>query len=140
MAVFKTYEEIEKALERFNKRAYNAGLDFRVDSFEEHYINIQASFDFLNYINVQIDFDNVIYTNINSNQYWTDAWDDDQMMLLSQEELDEVIDFKDIIKLNEGKQYFGIVFNIEGFVNYYTSGLIIAEVMRINWIYPKYDD
>jgi len=138
--MYNTYEAIETAIGRFNKRTYNAGLDFRVVKNDEDSVEIEASFDFMQYVNVEIDCIKVIYTNIETKEYWSDAWNDDQMKILSQKDLDEIIDFKDYIEAEEGKQYFGIVFNINGFINYYTSGLAICEALKIHWKHPKYED
>lgn len=132
MNTFNTKETISEALLAFNKRAYNAGLDFKMIDFCSDCLWIQASFDFMRYVNVDIEFRQVHYTNIDKNQYWTDAWHDDQLMLLSQDELENVIDFKDL-DINTDKPYFGIVFNINGFENFYNTGLVICEELYIQW-------
>ncbi len=139
MPEYRTYESIAAAIARFNQRAYNAGLDFKTYTSDKSCLYIQASFDFAYYVNVDIECHEVAYTNIHDNGSWQDAWNADQLFLLSAEELEDIVDFKEVVLLPD-KQYFGIVFNINGRENYYTSGMVICSSLYIHWRYPEYQD
>ena len=132
MPVFSTCNDIQKAIQVFNKQAYNAGFEFKVYSSEESCLYIQASFDFAYYVDVDIECREVFYTNIDSKASWPDAWYADQLFLLTEEELKEIIDFKEI-EIDPGKPYFGIVFNIIGKENYFINGSVICSSLYINW-------
>lgn len=139
MPTFSTLADIQQAIQLFNKHAYNAGFEFKVYSSEASCLYIQASFDFSYYINVDIECREVLYTNISPKGSWPDAWYNDQMFVLSEEELENIIDFHEIdIKTN--KDYFGIVFNIIGKDNYFINGTVICTSLYINWRYPNYND
>lgn len=135
MPTFSSYKEIEKAIQLFNKHAYNAGLDFKVYTSDAHCLYIQASFDFGYYVNVDIECREVFYTNIAPNAAWTDTWHADQIFLLDQFELENIIDFREI-EIPENKTVFGIVFNIIGKDNYFINGTVICASLYINWRYP----
>lgn len=139
MPSFSNYNQLEKAVGTFNKHAYNAGLEFRVASFDNNNLNIIASFDYPSYVNVEIDCKDVIYTNINANAIWQDAWNDDQLFLLTKNELTEIIDFFDI-EIPSATNYFGIVFNIKGIENYFNVGTVICTKLHIHWLYPNYNE
>ena len=132
MPTFSAYYDIQKAIQVFNKQAYNAGLEFKVYSSEESCLYIQASFDFAYYVDVDIECREVFYTNIDSKASWPDAWYADQLFLLTEEELKEIIDFKEI-EIDPDKPYFGIVFNIIGKENYFINGTVICSSLYINW-------
>jgi hypothetical protein len=136
MPVFSTYYDIQKAIQVFNKQAYNAGFEFKVYSSEESCLYIQASFDFAWYVDADIECREVFYTNIDSNASWPDAWYADQLFLLTEEELKAIIDFKEI-EIAPGKPYFGIVFNIIGKENYFINGTVICSSLYINWRRPE---
>ncbi len=138
MAVFCTYNEIKKGIQIFNKHAYNAGLDFKVYTSEQYCLYVQGSFDFGYYVNVDIEFREVFYTNIAPDAAWPDAWHADQLFLLEEEELQDLIDFREI-EIPEGKTVFGIVFNIIGKDNYFINGTVICTSMYIGWRYPDYN-
>jgi hypothetical protein len=114
MPAFSTYYDIQKAIQVFNKQAYNAGFEFKVYSSEESCLYIQASFDFAYYVDVDID----------------------QLFLLTEEELKEIVDFKEI-EIDPGKPCFGIVFNIIGKDNYFINGTVICSSLYINWRRPE---
>lgn len=135
MPVFSTYNDIQKAIQVFNKHAYNAGLDFKVYTSDDYCLYIQASFDFGYYVNVDIECREVFYTNISPNASWPDAWHADQMFLLTEDELENIVDFKEI-EIYEGKTVFGIVFNIIGKENYFINGTVICSSLYIHWRYP----
>ena len=139
MPDYKTYTEIENALKNFNKRAYNAALGFKVYTSDAECLYIQASFNFAYYVNVDIECREVIYTNIDENASWPDAWNTDQIFLLSRDELEDIIDFKEI-EINTDKPYFGIVFNIIGKENYFKNGTAICTELYINWRFPARED
>ena len=111
MPVFSTCNDIQKAIQVFNKQAYNAGFEFKVYSSEESCLYIQASFDFAYYVDVDIECREVFYTNIDSKASWPDAWYADQLFLLTEEELKEII----------GKE------------NYFINGTVICSSLYINW-------
>ena len=136
MPVFSTCNDIQKAIQVFNKQAYNAGFEFKVYSSEESCLYIQASFDFAYYVDVDIECREVFYTNIDSKASWPDAWYADQLFLLTEEELKEIIEFKEI-EIDSGKPYFGIVFNIIGKENYFINGTVICSSLYINWRRPE---
>ena len=135
MPTVSTYPEIKKAIELFNKHAYNAGFEFKVYTSDEHCLYIQASFDFGYYVNVDIECREVFYTNISPNASWPDAWHADQLFLLEDEELESIIDFREI-GIPNGKKVFGIVFNIIGKENYFINGTVICSSLYIHWRYP----
>ncbi|HRG36396.1 MAG TPA: hypothetical protein PK355_08920, partial [Chitinophagales bacterium] len=130
---------IEKAIALFNKHAYNAGLDFEVYTSDTHCLYVQASFDFAYYVNVDIECREVFYTNIASNAKWPDAWSNDQLFLLDDEELESILNFNEI-SVADDKTVFGIVFNIIGKENYHINGLVICSSLYFNWRYPNYND
>ncbi len=136
MPIFSTYYDIQKAVQVFNKQAYNAGFEFKVYSSEESCLYIQASFDFAYYVDVDIECREVFYTNIDSNASWPDAWYADQLFLLTEDELKEIVDFKEI-EIDPGKPCFGIVFNIIGKDNYFINGTVICSSLYINWRRPE---
>lgn len=136
MPIFSTYYDIQKAVQVFNKQAYNAGFEFKVYSSEESCLYIQASFDFAYYVDVDIECREVFYTNIDSNASWPDAWYADQLFLLTEDELKEIADFKEI-ETDPGKPSFGIVFNIIGKDNYFINGTVICSSLYINWRRPE---
>ncbi len=136
MPVFSTCNDIQKAIQVFNKQAYNAGFEFKVYSSEESCLYIQASFDFAYYVDVDIECREVFYTNIDSKASWPDAWYANQLFLLTEEELKEIIEFKEI-EIDSGKPYFGIVFNIIGKENYFINGTVICSSLYINWRRPE---
>ena len=132
MPTFSTYTEIQKAIQVFNKQAYNAGFEFKVYSSEASCLYIQASFDFGYYVDVDIECRQVFYTNIDSKASWPDAWYADQLFLLTEDELNSIVDFKEI-DIDTDKPYFGIVFNIIGKENYFINGTVICSSLYINW-------
>jgi hypothetical protein len=135
MPTFSTLEDIQKAIQLFNKHAYNAGFEFKVYSSEASCLYIQASFDFGYYVNVDIECREVFYTNISPKASWPDAWHSDQIFLLTDDELENIIDFKEIT-INSDKPHFGIVFNIIGKDNYIINGTVIFSSLYINWRQP----
>lgn len=136
MPTFYTYTDIQKAIQVFNKQAYNAGFEFKVYSSEESCLYIQASFDFGYYVDVDIECREVFYTNIDSKASWPDAWYADQLFLLTEDELNSIVDFKEI-EIDTDKPYFGIVFNIIGKENYFINGTVICSSLYINWRRPE---
>jgi hypothetical protein len=136
MPVFSTYADIQKAIALFNKHANNAGFEFKVYSSDSHCLYIQASFDFAYYINVDIECSEVFYTNIDSKASWPDAWNSDQIFLLDEEELENLIEFREV-EIPEGKTVFGLVFNIIGKENYHINGTVICSSLYFNWRYPN---
>ena len=139
MPTFSTRKAIEKAIALFNKHAYNAGLDFEVYTSDTHCLYVQASFDFAYYVNVDIECREVFYTNIASYAKWPDAWSNDQLFLLGDEELESILNFNEI-SVADDKTVFGIVFNIIGKENYHINGLVICSSLYFNWRYPNYND
>lgn len=139
MPTYSTKETITEAIQLFNKRAYNAALGFKVYTSDEECLYIQASFDFAYYVDVDIECREVIYTNIKPDASWPDAWNTDQIFLLDGDELENIIDFKEI-EINTDKPYFGIVFNIIGKENYFINGTVICTSLYINWRYPAHED
>jgi hypothetical protein len=135
MPTFSTYTDIQKAIQIFNQQAYNAGLEFKVYSAEKSCFYIQASFDFAYYVDVDIECRELLYTNIDSKASWPDAWYADQLFLLTEEELQEIIEFKEV-EIEPDKPYFGIVFNIIGKENYFINGTVICSSLYINWRRP----
>lgn len=135
MPVFSTYTDIQYAIQLFNKHAYNAGFEFKVYTSDEHCLYIQASFDFAYYVNVDIECREVFYTNISSKASWPDAWHADQVFLLDTEELENILDFREV-EIPAEKSVFGIVFNIIGKDNYLINGTVICSSLYINWRYP----
>jgi hypothetical protein len=136
MPTFSTYTDIQKAIQVFNQQAYNAGFEFKVYSAEESCLYIQASFDFAYYVDVDIECRQVFYTNIDSKASWPDAWHTDQLFLLTEEELKEIMEFKEV-EIDSDKPYFGIVFNIIGKDNYFINGTVICSSLYINWRRPE---
>jgi hypothetical protein len=136
MPTFSTYNDIQKAIQVFNKQAYNAGLEFKVYSSEQSCLYVQASFDFAYYVDVDIECRQVFYTNIDSKASWPDAWYADQLFLLTEEELKEMIEFKEI-EIDTDKPCFGIVLNIIGKDNYLINGTVICSSLYINWRRPE---
>jgi hypothetical protein len=132
MPTFSTVADIQQAIQLFNKHAYNAALGFKVYSSEASCLYIQASFDFSYYVNVDIECREVLFTNIRSDASWPDAWHNDQLFLLSDEELGDIIHFHEI-DIKTDKAYFGIVFNIIGKDNYFINGTVICTSLYINW-------
>jgi len=132
MPSFSTLEDIQKAIQLINKHCYNAGFEFKVYSSEASCLYIQASFDFSYYVNVDIECREVFFTNISPNASWPDAWYSDQVFLLTNEELESIIDFNEIT-IDSDKPYFGIVFNIIGKDNYMINGTVICASLYINW-------
>jgi hypothetical protein len=132
MPTFSTLADIQQAIQLFNKHAYNAGLEFKVYSSEASCLYIQASFDFSYYVNVDIECREVLYTNISPKGSWPDAWYNDQLFVLSDEELENIIDFHEI-DIKTDNTYFGIVFNITGKDNYFINGTVIFTSLYINW-------
>lgn len=139
MPTFSTKETISGALLKFNKHTYNAGFEFKVYTSDQHCLYIQASFDFAYYVNVDIECREVFYTNISPNASWPDAWYADQIFFLDEDELENIIDFKEV-EIPEGKTVFGIVFNIIGKENYFINGTVIFTSLYINWRYPNHND
>ncbi|MGG9972490.1 hypothetical protein ACQ33O_11910 [Ferruginibacter sp. SUN002] len=136
MPTFSTLEDIQKAIQLFNKHAYNAGFEFKVYSSEASCLYIQASFDFGYYVNVDIECREVFYTNIDPKASWPDAWHNDQVFLLTDDELENIIDFREIT-IPADKPYFGIVFNIIGKDNYFINGTVICSSLYISWRHPN---
>lgn len=140
MPTFSTLAEIQQAIQLFNKHAYNAGLEFKVYSSEASCLYIQASFDFSYYINVDIECREVLYTNISpTKDSWSDAWHNDQLFVLSDDELEDIIEFHEI-DIKTDKKYFGIVFNIIGKDNYFITGTVICTSLYINWRHSNKND
>lgn len=136
MPTFSNYNDIKKAIQLYNKHAYNAGFEYKVYTSDERCLYIQGSFDFAYYINVDIEYYEIFYTNINSKASWPDAWYADQIFLLDDVELENIIDFRDV-EIPKNKTVFGIVFNIIGKDNYLNSGTIICTSIYINWRNPQ---
>ncbi|MFN8260529.1 MAG: hypothetical protein U0X41_06250 [Chitinophagales bacterium] len=139
MPAYSTHEEILKGIQAFNKRAYNAGFEFKVYTSDQHCLYIQASFDFAYYVNVDIECREVFYTNISPNDSWPDAWHADQMFLLDDDELANIIEFREV-EIPEGKTVFGIVFNIIGRDNHHITGTVICSSLYINWRFPQREE
>lgn len=139
MPTFSTKDTISTAIAKFNKHAYNAGFEFKVYTSDAYCLYIQASFDFAYYVNVDIECREVFYTNIDKNASWPDAWHADQIFFLDDDELENIIDFREI-EIPNGKEYFGIVFNIIGRDNYLISGTVICSSLYINWRHPNHNE
>lgn len=139
MPTFSTKETISDALVKFNKHAYNTGFEFKVYTSDKYCIYIQVSFDFSYYVNVDIECREVFYTNIPSNASWPDAWYANQIFLLDDDELKNIIDFREI-EIPKGTTVYGIVFNIIGKENYLINGTVICTSLYINWQYPNYNN
>lgn len=135
MPTFSTLPDIQRAVALFNKHAYNAGFEFKVYSLDSYCLYIQASFDFGYYVNVDIECREVFYTNIDAKASWPDAWHADQLFLLDEEELANIIDFREV-EIEPGKPCFGLVFNIIGKDNYLTHGTVLCSSLYISWRYP----
>jgi len=139
MPTFSTPEDIQKAIQLFNQHAYNAGFEFKVYSSEASCLYIQASFDFGYYVNVDIECREVFFTNISPTASWPDAWHADQLFLLSDDELENIMAFKEIT-IQSDKPYFGMVFNIIGKDNYLLNGTVICTSLYIHWRHPDKND
>lgn len=139
MSVFSTYSDLQKAIALFNQHAYNVGFEFKVYTSDQYCLYIQASFDFAYYVNVDIECREVFYTNIDQHASWPDSWYADQLFLLDDDELANLIDFREI-EIPEGETVFGIVFNIIGKDNYLINGTVICTSLYINWRYPDRND
>jgi hypothetical protein len=135
--VYKTYDSIEQALKRFNERAYNAGLSFRVTDTDNQYAWIDASFDFAYYVNVRIEFHEVLYTNLKVGQSWPDAWHSDQIFLLTPEEIQEHARLNNIARTEE--DIVGVCFKISDNGNR-NLAVVIFKSLEINWIHPAHED
>ncbi|MCB0507617.1 MAG: hypothetical protein R2739_05360 [Chitinophagales bacterium] len=138
MPTFSNYTTIQKAVELFNKQAYNVGFDFKVYTIEPSCLYVQASFDFSYYVNVDLEFREVFYTNISPDAAWPDAWYADQLFLLTEDELEDIIQFREI-EIPEEKKVFGFVFNIIGKENYFINGTVICSEFYINWRHPNHN-
>lgn len=135
MPVYEDIESIQQGLALFNQRLLNRGYSFRVYSLDTHCLYIQGSFDFGYYVNVHIEFRDLVYTNIDSKEEWPDAWHEDQLFLLDEEETTEIIQVEGI-EVDGEKKYTGFVFNICGRDNFRAKGCIICSKLYIWWEYP----
>ncbi len=79
MPSYTTINTITAALNRFNKRAHNAGLSFKVEQTGKNEVNVIASFDFAYYVNVRINFSGVAFSQLMEKDGWPDAWHADQL-------------------------------------------------------------
>ncbi|MBX7226244.1 MAG: hypothetical protein K1X55_09445 [Chitinophagales bacterium] len=135
MPVYEDIESIRQGLALFNQRLLNRGYSFRVYSKDSHCLYIQGSFDFGYYVNVHIEFRDLLYTNIGSKEEWPDAWHENQLFLLEDEETTAMIDLEGI-EVTEEKKYIGFVFNICGRDKFHTKGCVICSQIYIRWEHP----
>lgn len=138
MPKYHAKEDITAALERLNKRLHNAAVGFRVDEVGSNFVDVAASFDFAYYVNVQFYFQEVIYTSFKTKDTWPDAWHEDQLFLLTEEEMKEVLDWNEI-EYTSTENLHGFLFNQAGRSEYY-QGVIICKSIEILWRHPKYED
>jgi|SRR5436190_10552099 len=136
MPEYKNLETITAALERFNKRVFNAAYSFKVRSVDKDDVYVVGSFDFAYYINVHIEFRGMVYTNLKEADKWPDAWHNDQLFLLTEDEVKAILNEQQIT-FNKG--LFGFLFNINGRQNTRT-GVTICKTLYIQWENPDYED
>jgi len=138
MPEYQSHETITAALERFNKRVFNAGYSFKVYDISKNYVYVMGSFDFAYYVNVHIEFRDMVYTNLKEADKWPDAWHDDQLFLLTEDEIKKWPDEQQTpFTTTEG--LFRFLFNINGKENTRT-GLTICKTLYIQWQHPAYED
>jgi|GEM_PF-7002229 len=128
MPEYRTAETIIAALERFNKRAYNAGLRFKVEQISKDDIDVLASFDFAYYVNVRLQFKGLVYTDLKENNSWPDAWNEDQLFLLQNNEVESLLDWIGI-EYGSKDKLFGLLFNIAGW--YGEKGIVICTSLVV---------
>ncbi len=138
MPAYDNIDTITAALEKFNHRVYNAGYSFRVNEIDKKDVYIQGSFDFAYYVNVHIEFRDMIYSSFNVGDNWWDAWHDNQIFLLREDEVKNILeDQKIACTSTEGS--FGFLFNIKGRQSI-NIGVTICKMLSIRWEYPAFED
>ncbi len=139
MPAYKTSESIQQVVALLNQRLYNSGYSFKVYLVESTYVYVKASFDFGYYTNLHMQFNNLVFTNLKENEEWPDAWHDDQIFLLNEQEISDILHFHDVAIPTENQEpIFGIRFNING-KGLDSKGIIIFQTAEIWWEHPYYD-
>lgn len=139
MHYYKTEEEIKKVVKLLNSRLYNAGYSFKVIEVSNNCVYVQGSFDFSYYVNVHIQFEFPVFTNLKEREEWPDAWHDDQLFLLDEEdELNQVLDWYDIEKKDKDEKLYAFVFNING-RRIDSKTVVVCKELYVRWEHPYYD-
>lgn len=138
MPTYKLLHEVEKGVEIFNNRANNKALSFKVYSLDSYCLYVQGSFDFAYYVNVHIECRNILFTNLKENTSWPDAWHEDQLFLMNEEEYKKIHTTQNLSIPDES--YFGLIFNLANRENSLQLGAAICNELHIWWECPKYHD
>lgn len=77
-------------LRELNDVLYNAGFSFLVDEFSKSCLSVEASFDLTYYVQLRLYFYDVYFTTLYEDAQWSDAWYDDQLVLLQGEDREYV--------------------------------------------------
>jgi hypothetical protein len=139
MPTYKNKQDIRAAIERLNERLLNRAFSFKVYSKDSYCLYIQASFDFGYYVNLHIECLDVVYTNLNEKQEWPDAWNDDQVFIMNENELDQILSLNEI-EVENKNNIIGFIFNLSCKENYLHHGSVICKSIDIRWENPKYID
>lgn len=131
MKSLNTEETISEAIDSFNKKAYNAGLYFKVVSVSQNSVYVQGSFDFAYYVNVHLSFVELLFTSLSEKDEWPDTWNEDQLEFLINSEAQAIL-INNEIEYSDDDIFFGFQFNSEP-KRYLETGVIVCKTMDIWW-------
>lgn len=131
MKSLNTEETISEAIDSFNKKAYNAGLYFKVVSVSQNSVYVQGSFDFAYYVNVHLNFGGLLFTTLSEKEEWPDTWHDDQLEFLINSEAQAIL-INNEIEYDDDDIFFGFQFNSEP-KSYLETGVIVCKKIDIWW-------
>jgi len=140
MPIYESESSINTVVELFNKRLYNAGYSFKVIEVSEYRVYVQASFDFSYYVNVHLEFEPTIFTNLQENNEWPDAWYNNQLFILTKDEIASIkqnYHLENILK-EKNDAVFGFQFNING-RGVKQNGIVLSNKLYVRWEHPYYD-
>lgn len=78
------------SLRELNDVLYNAGFSFQVDEVKNDFLAIDASFDLTYYVQLNLYFHEVYFTDLEEDDHWSDAWYNDQLVLIEGENRERI--------------------------------------------------
>lgn len=120
---------MESKLEELNKKLFNAGFSFKLETFRNQEILILGSFDFAYGVQLHIHFDGVSFSNLSENETWSDFWNDDQIFQPKYDFKEQILE-KFNLELKETEFLFKI--NSQDRMDSFW-GIIVAKSLRFNF-------
>ncbi len=126
-------DEILDELYAFNKKAWNAGLEFKVELDPEskgpsRSLLVLGSVDFAYYVNLLLNFRELAWTNIPDGANWPDAWDQNQLVLADADDREDFEEREGLMLQPEQLLFF---FNRDNQAK--EGAAIVCSAFSVNW-------